>query len=327
VKARTLIPLLLAVCVVPASCRRGDAGRQRRIEALEVTRNELQERLAELQGRDPVIGSAPEGDVLVALPESTAAGLLRSAVTGFLDHVEVVLGPIRVHKQGVVKARTFLGTITAGDYVLDVRLDEARGLLEPGEPKLDFTGQRVDVAVPVRIVKGTGSAAIRFNWTSRGIAGAFCEDFEVTTPVTGSVVPTEYRVKGAFDLTMADGTLTALPRFPDLKINVKVAPSARSWQAVDDVLTQRSAKCRTALGLVHPRRALRRLLDKGFNVKIPQRIFKPIQLPAGFQQTVVVEGKSYGLLVQPRALKLTERLLWYAADITGGAPEGPPAVK
>ena len=297
--------------------------REAHIATLEATRDRLRERLGRLREKDPLVASAPEGGVLIGIGEGFGSQLLSQATTGFLGQVELVLKNLKVHKAGRVRVKTPLGRMTPGHYVLDVRIEEVRGILEPGPVKLDFGRGRADVSFPVRVARGEGRARLRFQWDSRGLAGAFCDDFTVTTRVGGHVRPRTYPVEGSFDLSMAGGTLTAVPRFPDLVVNLEVEPSEESWAEVERVLGRRSLKCRMALKLVDVRQALERLLDKGFKVRVPQKILKPVRFPVGLRQSVVLEGRTYDLAVTPRALRISPKRLWYGADVTAEAAGAP----
>jgi hypothetical protein len=78
-------------------------------------------------------------------------------------------------------------------------------------------------------------------------------------------------VSGSFALELADGALVATPSFPDLAVNLRLEPSPETWKALDRVLGQRSLQCRAALKLVDVPALVRRLLDRGLNVRSLRR--------------------------------------------------------
>ncbi len=303
--------------------RARELARDERLDALERTRDELRARLASLRARDPVVASAPEGDVLIGVPEAVGSDLIRQAAAVFLSRVEIELHDLLVHKTGRVRVKTLLGRMTPGYYDLDVRIQTLRGILEPGAPQVRFRGRRIEVELPVRLTHGEGRAALRLKWDSRGLAGAFCPDFESRLEVTGTVVPRAYAVAGRLEGELSEGTLVAVPTFPDLEVNLRVEPSQASWRALERMLDQRGFRCRTALKLVDVPGQIRHALEKGFEVKVPRTIIKPLSFPAALQKEVAWEGRHSQLQVRPRTLELTRGFVWYSADV---ATEEMPAV-
>ena len=289
--------------------------RERRLDALERTRDSLRARLAALRAKDPVVASAPKGDVLIGVPEAVGSDLIRHATAAFLSRVEIELRDLRVRKTGRVQVQTLVGRMTPGHYELDVRIPSVRGILEPGVPQVHFRGSWIDVALPVRLARGEGHAELRFRWDSRGIAGAVCQDFQARLPVDGTVVPRTYTVAGRLEGSVSEGTLTAIPSFPDLVVNLRIDPSQESWRALDRTLDQRGFRCRTALKVVDVPGQIRRVLEKGFNVKVPLTIVKPLSFPAGLQQELTWEGRHARLYVMPRNIEVTPKLVWYSADV------------
>jgi hypothetical protein len=250
---------------------------------------------------------------------ATASDLLSQGVSGFLDQIEIVLANLTVHKNGTVRAKTFLGTVKPGAYTVDVTLEKVRAVLQPGEPKIAFQGNRVQLEVPVTLAHGEGRAQIRFKWDASGISQAVCGDFDAAATVTGRVRPDTYRVKGNYELSVQKGQVVAVPRFPDVMLHLVVEPSNESWTSVDQIVNAQSVQCRTALKMIDVRQMLAGILAKGFEVRIPHAILKPIQVPAGLEQALQLEGKSYVFNVEPRGLSLDAGMLWYGADVKAGA--------
>jgi hypothetical protein len=298
--------------------------RAERVASLQRTRDDLRVLLLALSAKDPVVASAPDAEVLVGVPSGVATEMLGRITTRLVHQLEVVLRDLDVHKAGSVNMKTFLGRTTAGRYRVDLRIHEVTGVLEPGAPKLDFQGERVGVALPVRMARGEGRATLRFRWDSRGIAGVACGDFRARIPVSGRVVPRTYPMNGTFALELVDGALVATPSFPDLKINLQVEPSPETWKEVSRVLAQRSPQCRAALKLVDVPALLRRLLDRGFNVKVPPRIFTPLRLPVRLRREVAVGGRTHVVLAAPRELAVTPRVVWLGADVKSEPGPAPP---
>lgn len=289
---------------------------------LERTRDGLRERLAKARAADARIAEAPAADVLIGMPLGFTGRLVQEVTAGFLDQVEIALKDIKVHKEGEFKAKTRLGTVKPGRFKLDLTLHEARVLLKPGPPQVDFKGNRVGLALPVTLAQGQGRASVSFEWDSRGLGSAVCEDFQVKQPVAGQVAPRTYEVKGAFVLRAEDGTLVAQPEFPDLVVRLSVQPSQETWKGVERAIEERSWKCEKVLQKANVPKLLKGVLASGFDVRIPKKVFKTIRLPAGLQRSLTLEGKPFALGVKLLELRVTPDILWYGADVDARRANG-----
>ncbi|MCG6921899.1 MAG: hypothetical protein LJF15_12570 [Acidobacteria bacterium] len=327
-RLRRLLFWLVLLCLVGATASVPIHQRWQREEAarLEGVRDELRDELARLLANDPRLSQAPPGGVLIGAPAPFTSHLAHQLVGGLLEHTEIHLANLRVRKKGTVNVGTLLGRMTPGAYTLDVKVIEVRGRLGTGEPEIHYENDRARVKVPARIRDGQGRATIRFQWESKGLAGLACGDIDVTQKVDGRVVPHTYPVEGALELVLEGDTVTAVPRVPDLEIRLYVEASKASWRAVDRLLESQGLRCRAALKLVDVPKALQGLLDRGFKVKIPRRIFKPVRLPAGYRKSMTLGGTTYALRVEPRGLQAVEDILWYGADLTAEADAPSPPV-
>jgi hypothetical protein len=303
--------------------------RQRREAAqLQQTRDALRQELARLLKEDPRLAEAPPGGVLIGAPARFTSRLVQQLADGLLQQTEIHITNLRVRKQGRVNIKTFLGGMNPGTYALDVRVNEIRGRLKAGEPEIRYEDDLAHVSVPAVIGAGRGRATIRFKWESKGLAGLACGDVDVTESVEGRVVPRTYPVEGAVQLSLEEDHVRGVPRFPDFEIRLYVEPSKASWRAVDRLLQSQGLRCRTALKLVDVPKALQGVLDKGFKVKIPSRKIRPFRLPAGFRDSVTLEGTTYALAVEPRGLEAVQDILWYGADLTARVHlEEPPIIE
>ena len=98
-------------------------------------------------------------------------------------------------------------------------------------------------------------------------------------------------------------------------MRIFVDPSDQAWGIVDGVVKEQRKGCEIALSKVDIKEKLGGILGKGFNVKIPQKIFKPIKLPAGVKQSLKVQGIQMALEARPTGLLVTPDRLWYGADL------------
>jgi hypothetical protein len=75
---------------------------------------------------------------------------------------------------------------------------------------------------------------------------------------------------------------------------------------------------------VNLKEKLGKIVGRGFNVKIPQKIFKPVKLPAGVSQSLEVQGLKLALQVKPTAVLIASDRLWYGADVSVSAKPAVP---
>ena len=83
--------------------------------------------------------------------------------------------------------------------------------------------------------------------------------------------------------------------------------------------------CGMAIQKLNVRSIVQKIIDKGFNVKLPARLFKDIALPATVEQSVILPGKTVSLDARPLALRVTERMLWYGVAIGAEGEVTPPS--
>ncbi len=236
-------------------------------------------------------------------------------MTGFVDSVTLHLSNIGVRKAGKVKK-----VITLGQYRLAVVIKEVTGRLTTGSPQVAFGGNEISLRLPVKLASGTGDAHVDFEWEGKSIGGAVCGDIEVKQDVRGSVKPAEYPVSGALELTATSRQILASPRFPLLKVNLKVEPSRESWAAVQRILDAQTGLCGFVVDVVDIKGVLEGLLAKGFDVKLPTNRIKPMAIPVGIAPTMTVRGAPVRIGVEVGRLAITEQMIWLGADVTLGGP-------
>jgi len=245
------------------------------------------------------------------------------------------LSGIRVRREGEVKARLLVARVKAGTWHLDLTIQRIRAVLRPGEPRMNFGGgsDRVAVEFPVRVEEGEGHARLRFRWDSAGVANLACRDFEVEQRVDGRVVPNEYQLRGEF-VVSADGDAIAVrPEFTERTIDVRVEPSPATWRGVRAALESQDSfwRCGIALKPEEIEEKLREIVARGFDVRLPDSLFRPIRLPAAVSGSLRVGTRDVELSVTPVALSLSSKMLWYGADLEmshedadeAQAPSGP----
>jgi len=314
------------IAALPA-CGRRDAAtpdqRRAAIAALEKERDELRERIDALLVHDEHLDGMPSTGVRFGIPTSLARTLVERVITGFVDQVTLELRNLKVHKAGRVRK-----VVTLGEYVLDVRIDEVRGRLRTGSPEIVFGGDQVSVALPIRIASGTGNAVIDFKWDGKNVAGAVCGDMEISQTVAGSVRPDTYPVEGSLVLSASAHEILASPRFPRIRVNLKVQPSAESWAAVQKILDEKEGLCGFVLDKVDIPGVLEGLIGRGFGVRLPTEKLKPMAVPVGIEPTMTIRGRVVAVGVTVSSLAITEHMIWLGADVDvtaepdGGETEG-----
>jgi hypothetical protein len=306
---------LAVLLVFSSGCRRKDAATpeqmKARIAALEREIPALRQKAGELVSTDPRLQGMPTTAVRVGVPTALARTMIERVVTGFVDSVTLRLTNLKVHKSGTVKK-----VITIGSYDLAVVIAEVTGHLETGKPRVEFGGNRIALSLPVKVASGTGNANVHFKWDGKNVSGAVCGDMEVSQDVAGRVKPQEYPVAGALQLTATAREILATPKFPVVKVNLKVEPSAESWAAVQAILDSKGGACGYVVDKVNIRGVLEKLIGKGFNVRLPTEKIKPMAVPVGIAPTLKVRDEEMRIDVKLSDLAITEHMIWLGANVT-----------
>jgi hypothetical protein len=268
------------------------------------------------------------------VPTSFTEAFVGQMVAGLFSEVRLRLKNIKAHAEGDVQAKVLFSRQTIGRYSLDVNVKEIRALLKPSRPDLSFGGDRIGIVLPVRVADGRGTASVRFQWKGQGLAGTVCGDLDVQHDVSSEVVPAHYSVKGEFLLAAEGATVVAKPRFGEVVLKVVLRPTEQSWailqSTVEDVKEDKSDLCGMAIKKLDVRAIVQKIIDKGFQVKLPARLFREITLPATVEQSVTVQGRTVSLDAYPIGLRVTERMLWYGVAMgavaeDAGAPGPSPS--
>jgi hypothetical protein len=297
------------------------------IAALEKERSLLQPKLDELIVHDPRIASMPKTPVRVGVPTTLARELIERVISGFVDHVTLVLKNLKVNKTGTVKK-----VITLGQYELHVSINRVSGKLKTGKPTVSFGGNRVALSMPVMVASGSGNANITFKWDGKGVSDAVCGDLNVNQEVTGGVKPASYPVSGALVLTATAKEILAEPKFPLIKINLRVDPSDESWAAVQKILDDQEGICGYVVDKVNVLNIVKGLIDRGFNVRLPTEKIKPMAIPVGIEPSMEVQGRKVDLGIKVGELAITSDMIWLGANVSvdvgaAGSAEPKPGAK
>ena len=284
---------------------------RQQIVALDTERGTLRTRLEALIVRDPRLDGMPEAPVRVAVPTTLAKDLVERVVAGVADQVTLELRNIRVRKTGTVRRLVTLGT-----YDLTVTIDRVLARLRAGTPRLTFGGNRVAIALPLTLASGSGRATVDFIWDGRTVGGAVCGDMHITQPVTGTVMPRTYPLTGALHLRATDTEIVVQPRLPRLRVHIDVNPSAESWAAAQTILDDKRGLCGFVLDRADVMGVVERLIEKGFEVRIPTEKVTAMALPVGVENTLLVRGEPVALGIRVGDLVITEHAIWLGAHVS-----------
>jgi len=301
----------------PKAEREDPAAVMREIQTLTAQRDSLRTRVFESAARSELLRGRPAGDVVIGLPAPFVEAVVREVIQGWFHDVDLRLPPIRVRKAGELKARvSVLGKRTLGAYALEVKLRNVQARLQPGTPVMRFSSDGIRLDLPVRLAGGSGIARVKIDWESKGIAGPVCGDLTADREVTGEVRPRLYQTRGQIRLSAKDGRILADPAFPGLALRIFVDPAPRSIAMLDSLLTTKGGLCGVALGKARASERIQQLIGRGFNVKIPQRFFRPVELPIAFETALPIQDRSFALQVKPSALVTTPSFVWMGADVS-----------
>lgn len=283
---------------------------QQQIVALDTERAALRSKLDALVTDDPRMIGMPDTPVRVAVPTTLVRTLVERVLEGAARRVTLELRDIRVRRTGTVRR-----AVTLGDYDLDINVTRVTGTLRAGQPAMTFGSNRIGLALPVTVASGQGRAAVRFVWDGRKLAGAVCGDMTVTETVTGDVVPRTYRLRGALEVSATDRQIIVQPRLPRLALHIDVAPSAAAWASMQKILDAKRGLCGFIIDRVDIMGAVKKIIEKGFDVRLPTEKVSAVALPVGIEPTMVVAGEPVALGIRVGGLSITEHALWLGAHV------------
>jgi hypothetical protein len=281
----------------------------------------LHRRLEPLLEREALLQAvaADPGNVGVAIRSGLVEQLVENVAGLYLDKVSLDL-PLeaRINESGTVRVKTFLGRIHAGTWRVALTIHRVHGVLRARKPRVDFEGtNRVDVELPLALEQAQGRATVRFEWDSKSIANVVCRDFEITRTIEGRVLPQEYPVSGAFLLSAGADRLIAVPSFEDRPFRLRVDLVPESWGELRRALESQDRLLRCGVGIDPDTivEKLRGVVRKGFDVRLPRSLFRPVQLPASVRHSVVVQDRTIDLSVTPSDLRTGPDTIWYSASV------------
>ncbi len=309
-----LIPALAAVLGAQTACLGQPASRralQAEITALEAERDRLRSRLDDTISREPRLAGMPEAPVCVGVPGALLRELVEKATAGFFDRVGLELRDLRVHKSGELRK-----VVSLGRYDLDVTITRVEARFSTGRPELRLGGDRLSLVLPVTLESGAGEAELAFRWQGSPVSRSVCTDQTIRRVVTGQILPDSYRLRGGLVLRAGEREILASPELPPLAVRVRVEPTAASWTALEKVIAERGGVCGVVLDKVDVLGTVRRIVRRGFTVRVPTEKIEPLALPVAIEPSLEVQGRRVALGVRIAGLAITEHMLWLGALVS-----------
>jgi hypothetical protein len=317
-------PAVIRTLPVPAASPTDKETPEQRVARLESEVAQLRLRFAEAAARDPLVakGSAAEGHLTAVISPALFEDVVRRVFAHYLDRVNVQLDGVHVEKSGEIHKDTLVGRIHAGDWTASIVFPHIRGVLRAGEPRVRLPGaNRVMVEMPVHLERGTGTAEVHFEWDSRALVNVVCRDFEVEEEMVGSVAHRAYPVSGQFTMQAGADDLVALPAFDDrFRIHPELDPA--SWLKIRRAIEAQDSIERCGIGL-DPDTVmgqLEGLLEAGFVVKLPKKLFRPVRLPTKLTPTVRVQEQDVEVELTQSRLEAGPDGVWYGVWVKAGLP-------
>jgi hypothetical protein len=275
------------------------------------------------RARDPrlIVAEQAKGHLVIAVaPELFEAAVQRLAARYF-DRVGIVLEDVEVRKSGERRKKALFAEFAAGSWELYVKFSSIRGVLRAGDPRVLLPGgERVELTMPVHIEQGQGRALVRFSWDSRGLVELVCKDFTLEDTAAGRVEHRIYPVSGAFTIAVGKDSLVATPRFSD-RFRIHPSVDEATWSKVARALEEQDRLGRCGIGIDPEMEMLnlRTLIAKGFNVRLPRKIFRPVVLPTRLTPTVEVQGRTVDLTLAQSSVRVAPDGVWYGVQIAAAA--------
>jgi hypothetical protein len=291
-----------------------------RMALLKQTYDHLHARLEKAAAGEALLNSvfAEKAQIVIAIRSGLVEELAGNVAHRYLDRVTVDLTDLDAHGEGSLRKKTFLGRIKAGEWNVDVNIQDLVGNLKAGTPRIGLRPpDMIDVDVPVEIQPTEGAATLHFGWDSKGVANVVCNDFELTREIRGRVLRQTHSLSGGMRLANTGETLTATPVFLERKVPLRLDLTPQSWAVVEAALRSQDTFGRCGM-LMDPDKGivkLKALADRGIKIKLPDSIFRTVSLPANVRKSVRVNNRTVELAVKARSLRIETATLWSSASV------------
>jgi hypothetical protein len=168
---------------------------------------------------------------------------------------------------------------------------------------------------------------LHLEWDSASLANVVCRDFELQRDLEGRTVEQVHTLSGTLRVSQRPDSVVLHPQIADEFVTLKVDLSPRSWADVEQALRTQDTftRCGLVLDPENVVRQLRGLAARGFRVRLPGVMSRPLQLPVAIGHQALIEGRPVTVSVRTRSFEATPRLVWSraAVGIEAAPPGGP----
>ena len=316
---RTLALLVaagLGAGYVESVTRADSASRLRELRRLH---DELHVRLEGSVGRDPIAASAfaDSGQIVIAVRARLIEDLTARAARQYLDRVTLDLTELQAHAQGRLRRHTLIGRKRVGEWTVAVVIRKLVGQLRAGQPRLTFARNVLDVELPLEVQPASGQIGLHFSWDSAAIVNLVCKDFALDLDLDGRALRQQHVLRGQIELRADDAALTATPVVHERSFPLKMELTPDSWGKVEAALRSQDSlgRCGMFLDPENVLQGLHELVAEGIEIRLPRSIFRPLRLPARFEQTVKVNDSVVQLSLAGERLRSSESMLWSSTQV------------
>ena len=291
-----------------------------RLRDLRRQHNELRGRLVAGVARDPIAAHvlADSGQIVIAVRAELIEELTARVARQYLQHVTLDLTALDAHAEGKLRRHTLIGRKKVGDWAVAVVINKLIGQLRAGQPRLSFASNVLDVELPLEVQPASGQIGLHFSWDSASLVNLVCKDFEVNLDVDGRVLRQQHVLRGQIELAANDDALSATPVVHERSFPLKIELTPGSWDKVEATLRAQDSlgRCGMFLDPGKVLQGLRDLVAEGITVRLPRSIFRPVRLPAQFEQTVKVNDSVVQLSLAGERLHSSESMLWSSTQVS-----------
>ena len=291
-----------------------------RLRELRRLHDALHDRLAEGVRRDPVAArvQADPGQLVIVVRSSLIEELSARVARQYLQQVTVDLKALETHAEGTLRRDTFIGRQKVGEWAVAVVIDELVGQLRAGQPRLSFARNSLDVELPLEVQPTSGRIGLHVSWNAASGVNLVCKDFDVDLEIEGRVPRQQQVLRGRIELGADADALTATPVVDERSFPLKIELTEESWSKVAAALRSQDSLGRCGMFL-HPQRVLRKLHElvaEGIRIRLPRSIFRPVRLPARFEQAVRVSDSVVKVALAGERLRSSESMLWSSTTVS-----------
>lgn len=309
--------LTLALASALAGCVRKPGKRELKLTAqrdrLVAEKGRLQEELRAETLRLVVLPDQVNPDVglVVALPDVLLKEILSRTLTEVINGLSLKITDLRLHLAQTLKIKINILKATLGDYELDILVQEARGKVKAGAPKVSIGHRVIRLEAPLKIPRGEGRARIHFRFAGRGLAKVACSKLDAARDVEGALGPLALDFRGSVFLRVVGSDFVVDPDIPPQKSQLFIEPSLESWAKVEQIVNAQKGACRLALKKINVVQKLRELLRRGFPVTIHPERLKTARIPLAVTEQLPFEDRRLEVTATPILLEIRDDYTWF----------------